>query len=69
VGAAHRRAGVGSRLVALLCRFFASEDVVDVTLRYVVGNEEAAKFWSALGFSPRIITAGTGREALERRLT
>ncbi|NIV36646.1 MAG: GNAT family N-acetyltransferase, partial [Anaerolineae bacterium] len=27
----HRRAGVGSRLVALLCRFFASEGVEDIT--------------------------------------
>ena len=68
VRADHRRAGVGSRLVALLCRFFASEDVEDITLRYVVGNEEAANFWSALGFSPRIITAGVGREALEQRV-
>jgi len=57
VSADHRRA-----------RFFASEDVEDITLRYVVGNEEAAAFWSALGFSPRIITAGAGREALEHRL-
>ena len=68
VRADHRRAGLGSRLVALLCRFFASEDVDDITLRYVVGNEEAAAFWSALGFSPRIITAGAGREAVEQRL-
>ncbi len=64
----HRRMGVGSRLVALLCRFFASEEVKDVSLRYVVGNKEATAFWSALGFSPRIITAGAGREELERRL-
>ncbi len=68
VRADHRRMGVGSRLVALLCRFFASEEVEDVSLRYVVGNEEAAGFWAALGFSPRIITAGVGREELERRL-
>jgi GNAT superfamily N-acetyltransferase len=68
VRADHRRAGVGSRLVALLFRFFVSEDVEDITLRYVVGNEEAAAFWSALGFSPRIITAGARREALEYHL-
>lgn len=64
----HRRAGVGSRLVALLCRYFASEEVDDISLRYVVGNEEATAFWSALGFVPRIITAGMAREELERRL-
>jgi ribosomal protein S18 acetylase RimI-like enzyme len=68
VRADHRRMGVGSRLVTLLCRFFASEDVEDISLRYVVGNEEAAAFWSALGFSPRIITAGVAREALEYHL-
>jgi len=68
VRADHRRGGLGSKLVALLCRFFASEGVEDVTLRYVVGNEEADSFWSALGFSPRIITAGAGREALENHL-
>lgn len=68
VRADHRRAGVGSRLVALLCRFFAAEGVEDITLRYVVGNEEAAAFWSALGFSPRILTAGAGRDALEHHL-
>jgi GNAT superfamily N-acetyltransferase len=64
----HRRLGVGSRLVAQLCDFFASEGVEDVSLRYVAGNEEAAAFWTALGFAPRIITAGSAREALEQRL-
>jgi len=64
----HRRLGVGSRLVALLCGFFAAAGVEDVSLRYVAGNEEAAAFWSALGFAPRIITAGSRREALEQRL-
>ena len=68
VRADHRRVGAGSRLVALLCRFFASEGVEDITIRYVVGNEEADAFWTALGFSPRIITAGAGREALEHHL-
>jgi GNAT superfamily N-acetyltransferase len=68
VRADHRRGGIGSRLVALLCRFFASEGVEDITLRYVEGNAEADAFWSALGFSPRIITAGAGRGMLEHHL-
>ena len=68
VRADHRRSGVGSRLVALLCRFFASEGVEDITLRYVVGNEEADAFWTALGFTPRIVIAGAGREALAHHL-
>jgi GNAT superfamily N-acetyltransferase len=65
VRADHRRTGLGSRLVALLCAFFASEGAEDVSLRYVVGNEEAAAFWATLGFAPRIITAGVAREHLE----
>ena len=64
----HRRTGVGSRLVALLCAFFASAGVEDISLRYAFGNEEAAAFWSALGFTQRIVTAGVAREDLERKL-
>lgn len=68
VRADHRRARVGTRLVAELCRFFAAEGVNDLSLRYVMDNEQAARFWSALGFTPRIITAGAGRQAVEKRL-
>jgi GNAT superfamily N-acetyltransferase len=64
----HRRAGVGSRLVAELCQIFASQGVEDLTLRYVAGNEEAARFWSSLGFEPRITTAGARRQTVEDRL-
>jgi ribosomal protein S18 acetylase RimI-like enzyme len=64
----HRRAGVGSRLVAELCRFFSAEEVEDISLRYVTGNQEAAHFWSALGFGPRIVTAGGRRQIVEQRL-
>jgi GNAT superfamily N-acetyltransferase len=68
VGADHRRMGIGSRLVAGLCRFFAAEGVDDLSLRFVVGNEEAHRFWTALGFSPRIVTTGAARQAVEDRL-
>jgi GNAT superfamily N-acetyltransferase len=64
----HRRRAVASRLVAELCRFFADKGVEDLSLRYVVGNEEAAAFWSALGFAPRILTAGARRSEIEARL-
>lgn len=64
----HRRGGVGAALVAVICRFFASEGVDELSLRYVVGNEEAAAFWTALGFEPRIITAGSSRRRVEERL-
>jgi GNAT superfamily N-acetyltransferase len=68
VRADHRRAGVGRQLMARLCHYFAVQGVENISLRYVVGNTEADAFWSALGFSPRIITAGATREAVEARL-
>jgi GNAT superfamily N-acetyltransferase len=64
----HRRAGVGSLLMAELCRFFARAGADDLSLRYVDGNEEAAGFWSSLGFSPRIVTVGAKRRTVEGRL-
>jgi len=65
VRADHRRAGVGARLVAGLCRFFAGEGVDELTLRYVIDNAEAAGFWTALGFAPRIVTTGAQRRTVE----
>lgn len=62
-----RRAGMGTRLVAGLCQFFADEGVDDLTLRYVVANDEAVGFWTALGFSPRIMTAGAQRQFVHLR--
>jgi ribosomal protein S18 acetylase RimI-like enzyme len=64
----HRRAGVGSQLVAELCRYFAAQGVEELTLRYVVGNDEAAAFWDGLGFEPRIMTVGASRLQVESRL-
>jgi GNAT superfamily N-acetyltransferase len=67
VRADHRRRGVARRLVAELCPFFSQEGALDISLRYVAGNEEAADFWSALGFAPRIVTAGARLDAVEAR--
>ena len=64
----HRRRAVASRLVAELCSFFAANGVEDLSLRYVVGNDEATAFWSALGFTPRIVTAGARRSEVQTRL-
>lgn len=63
-----RRRSVGSRLVGELCRFFSSENVEDVTLRYALGNREAERFWSGLGFEPIMVTANIHLEELEKRL-
>ncbi|MGC9333556.1 MAG: GNAT family N-acetyltransferase [Anaerolineae bacterium] len=64
----HRHKGAGRRLVAEMCQFFAGEGVDDLSLRYVVGNAEAAAFWTAMGFEPRIITAGASRQQVEAAL-
>lgn len=68
VHAGHRRQGVASRLVAEVCHFFAEQGVADISLRYAVGNDEAIGFWHALGFVPRIVTAGTALETIRARL-
>jgi GNAT superfamily N-acetyltransferase len=67
VRADHRRAGAGTRMVAELCRFFADQGVEDLTLRYVIDNQEAAGFWTSLGFSPRIVISGAERQTVETR--
>jgi ribosomal protein S18 acetylase RimI-like enzyme len=64
----HRRRGIASWLMVELCHFFAGQGVDDLSLRYVVGNEEAAGFWEALGFAQRIVTAGASRQVVEERL-
>ena len=65
----HRGKGVGRCLVGEICRFFAREGAEDLSLRYVVGNAEAAAFWMALGFTPRIVTAGANRQEVEKLLS
>ena len=47
-----RRRGIGRRLVGELCRFFASKNVEEVTLNYIIGNKEGEGFWKTLGFKP-----------------
>ena len=64
----YRRCGLGSRLVAELCRFFASHDVEEMSLRYIVGNYEAEQFWSKLGFEPIIVTATATRQDVEKMI-
>jgi GNAT superfamily N-acetyltransferase len=53
----YRQQGVGSQLVAALCGYFQDQGIEDLTLRYVIGNTEAEKFWNKLGFQPRIVIA------------
>jgi len=43
--------------------------VDDLSLRYAPGNAEATGFWNALGFAPRIVTAGASLQKVESRLS
>jgi ribosomal protein S18 acetylase RimI-like enzyme len=63
-----RRKGVGRRLMEELCKFFNSNKAEDLTVRYVVGNREAERFWRKLGFEPIIATSKTCPEELDFKL-
>jgi GNAT superfamily N-acetyltransferase len=62
-----RRIGIGTALVSKLCQFFASRYVNDISVKYVIGNEEAECFWEKIGFQPRIITAGSNLHDLRSK--
>ena len=64
-----RRRGVGALLIRHVREFFDSEGVEDVTLRYIIGNEEAERFWGKLGFKPVITTAKIDLKDLEREMS
>ena len=63
-----RRKGIGSRLVKELCRFFDSNRIENLTVRYVIGNKEAEGFWKKLGFQSIISTTSTQLKELEFKL-
>jgi ribosomal protein S18 acetylase RimI-like enzyme len=60
-----RRRGIGTRLVKELCKLFSLEGAEQVTLRYIIGNKEAEKFWNNLGFKPIITTADAHPKKVE----
>jgi ribosomal protein S18 acetylase RimI-like enzyme len=63
-----RRKGVGRRLVKELCRFFNSNKVENLTVRYIIGNKEAEGFWRKLGFESIMATSATYLKELEFKL-
>jgi ribosomal protein S18 acetylase RimI-like enzyme len=63
-----RRCGIGSDLVRRLCQLFASRSVEHISVRYVVGNDEATRFWTKLGFQPIIVTGAMKLRDLERKI-
>ena len=54
---ASRRRGYGTLIFERLTSFFIERGIEDLTLTYAVGNPEAERFWSALGFQPVLVVA------------
>jgi len=63
-----RSRGAGRALVDRLLGFFESRGVEDITLRYVIGNAHAERFWAMLGFTPLICIANVRPEELRDKL-
>lgn len=66
---AWRCCGVGRALVGDLVVFFQRRQVDEIAVQYVVGNREAERFWTRLGFEPRIIRAGASLAQLRAHLS
>jgi ribosomal protein S18 acetylase RimI-like enzyme len=64
----HRRAGLAKRLLRELLNFFEVEGVATLVLDYSMGNVEAERTWSSLGFEPILLMAVATPEELRRRL-
>ena len=56
------RRGYGTLIFERLTAFFMANGIEDLTLSYAVGNREAERFWSALGFRPVLVMANRRRE-------
>ena len=65
----YRRMGIASNLIHAVCNYFTYEHVVEVNLRYVIGNSEAEALWKSLGLSPVLITANVNLEVCKQKLS
>ncbi len=59
-----RRFGIGKRLVQFTNVFFSARNIDYVTVGYVINNRDAATFWPALGFKPRVMHSIITRDQL-----
>lgn len=64
-----RQKGIGIQLLNILCRFFKSNDIKEITLRYAIKNKEGKNFWKRVGFQPLIVTANTNLKHLKEELS
>lgn len=63
-----RRKGVGRCLMRELCNFFNLNKAEHLTVRYIIGNNEAEGFWRKLGFESIITTSATHLKELDFKL-
>ncbi len=63
----HRGLGIGRAMVAVMVEFARGRGVDQLDLRVFAGNQEAAAFWSRLGFRPRMtqMVASVGEVRIE----
>ncbi len=64
VDAAHRRAGVGRRLMAAVERWAAAHGCVNVEVTSLRSRDSAHRFYAALGYQDRCAESGRFRRAL-----
>ena len=57
----YRRKGIAKALLQKLLKFFKSEGIEEITLRYIVGNHEGESFWKDLEFKEVVTTASRGK--------
>jgi GNAT superfamily N-acetyltransferase len=64
----YRKKGIGGQLVEAAAQFFSRRRVKHITVRNVVFNELANRFWEQLSFRPVIHTRTTNLHALTKAL-
>ena len=68
IGDEWRGRGVGTAMMARLLGFFQSKGVEQASVRYVIANRDAARFWEGFGFRPLICTANAPLAELQKGL-
>jgi GNAT superfamily N-acetyltransferase len=56
VTAGYRRSGIGEKLVARAVRWFQSQGVETIEVRFATANPLSTAFWHKMGFEPYLVT-------------